>query len=794
MYFSAGSFPDAPQLETRMGLLLIDLQYDFIATDGKLLVSNVQEFLPQIPDLAYAFRKKGDVVWIRTEFLEPRPSVSEDLGCHIIVLKEHLDQNNLDAGQCLDKSSCPSPVKVARAVDDPEAFLAEKMFEEARCCVPGSPGAEFPSTISSAVDAKRDKILTKTCYSAFHEGSLLQMLRAKLITELYLCGSLSNISIYATALDAVRHGFAVTVVEDCVGFRNEKCHAEALRRMADAMGANGIEMRELMDDLNGNLIDDGRDGGTEDYLQVEPRPYEPRAHASSDDLPLRPKIQDWLLGLDKAPQAQETVYHVSGAKPSEELDTPVAQGPGSPSGNDSFVTANEAWQDTPDPSTPPRKRSMGQVDFEERKSESIHTNPRRRSFHGTMAEPQARAKSARIRVRRRALPGEQRDTPIATGDVATFIGQNLTIAPLERTSNPDSILSEDENVSSLFSEAKPFTSKVAKPRRSEATTTSGLGDLVGEGDSRILYDFISDFVPVTGAAEVFGCLRHEVKWQQMYHRSGEVPRLVAVQGEVGSDDSVPIYRHPADEPPPLLAFSPLVQLIREHVEREVQHPINHVLIQLYRGGEDNISEHSDKTLDIVRGSVVVNYSVGAMRTMTLRTKRPARPSASSPMQPAASHPGCIDQHACDDSKAQRMATAAEPEQRTSQRIPLPHNSLFILGQATNQKWLHAIRADKRREHEKLDEELAFNCERISLTFRHIGTFVDPATSTIWGQGAKCKDRNGAGIIPVGDEMEKEGEMLVRAFGQENQQSEFDWDEHYGGGFDVVSFVTKAQPQ
>ena len=88
-------------------------------------------------------------------------------------------------------------------------------------------------------------------------------------------------------------------------------------------------------------------------------------------------------------------------------------------------------------------------------------------------------------------------------------------------------------------------------------------------------------------------------------------------------DSCPVYRHPSDESPPLLPFSPMIQLIREHVERVVQHPVNHVLIQLYRGGTDYISEHSDKTVDIAPNSCIVNVSLGAERAMTLRTKKDA---------------------------------------------------------------------------------------------------------------------------------------------------------------------------
>ena len=54
-------------------------------------------------------------------------------------------------------------------------------------------------------------------------------------------------------------------------------------------------------------------------------------------------------------------------------------------------------------------------------------------------------------------------------------------------------------------------------------------------------------------------------------------------------------------------------MIRERVEKILQHPVNHVLIQYYRTGNDYISEHSDKTIDVIRGSKIVNVSLGAER-------------------------------------------------------------------------------------------------------------------------------------------------------------------------------------
>lgn len=238
---------------------------------------------------------------------------------------------------------------------------------------------------------------------------------------------------------------------------------------------------------------------------------------------------------------------------------------------------------------------------------------------------------------------------------------------------------------------------------------------------------------------------------------GEVPRLVAVEGEVGSDGSFPIYRHPADESPRLLPWSSTVSLIRTAAEMAVGHPLNHVLIQHYRTGADYISEHSDKTIDVVRGSKIVNVSLGARRVMTLRGKE--RKGDGTP--------------------------------RTSQKIPLPHNSMFVMGLETNKVWLHGISIDKRPLQLKDQYEAAQGGARISLTFRQIGTFLSADKKCIWGQGARSKTRDEAGnTLKGGDEAGR----LLAAFGQENHDPAFDWERSYGDGFDVVHFTVRDQAQ
>jgi alkylated DNA repair dioxygenase AlkB len=288
------------------------------------------------------------------------------------------------------------------------------------------------------------------------------------------------------------------------------------------------------------------------------------------------------------------------------------------------------------------------------------------------------------------------------------------------------------------------------------------GEAIAEGDTTLVFPFL----PSDIAESAFNSLKSEVAWSVMRHHGGEVPRLVAVEGAVNEDGSFPIYRHPSDESPPLLQFTPTVSVIRSHVERVVGHPVNHVLIQFYRSGTDYISEHSDKTIDVDRSSKIVNVSLGAQRTMVLRQKKD-RDIAADPLL------------SCDSPPTAKVI-------RDAQRVNLPNNSIFIMGLQTNEKWTHEIRQDNRMDSLKSEEERAFNCERISLTFRNIKTFLSADQKSIYGQGATGK--TAAEARPVISGNPEETERMVKAFSMENRQSQFAWDEVYGQGFDVLHFT------
>jgi nicotinamidase-related amidase/alkylated DNA repair dioxygenase AlkB len=256
----------------------------------------------------------------------------------------------------------------------------------------------------------------------------------------------------------------------------------------------------------------------------------------------------------------------------------------------------------------------------------------------------------------------------------------------------------------------------------------------------------------------YEAVEREVAWSAMFHRGGEVPRRVAIQGARAPDGVEPLYRHPVDAQPALAPFTPHVDAIRRAVEARVGHPLNHCLIQLYRDGRDWIGEHSDKTLDVARPSVIVNVSLGRTRTMVLRPKR-----------------------------------AADEAPAVTQKIPLPHGSFLVMGLETNRAYYHAI----KKEGAAPDGD----GPRISLTFRHIGTWLDPSTGAVWGVGAKTRDRAEAELrararaaLPDDERARRdreEAEQMIRLFREENVDPSFD-PAAYASGFDVIDFRTLSE--
>lgn len=513
MFTSRGMAGQLPKFETRKALIIINLQNCAFDTSDGLAVCEPQDFVERIKEVVPVFRTTGEIVWIRTEFEDDKTAQSSSTAEEDV--RHGIEEKRVQAHKMSDETTGDRDRDQVRQVfqrgtyfptgrtnammrhassqtrseqrnehigsfindEDADAYLSKpRKGQTPKLFAPGTYGASLMDDVLPYVDRQKDMMIVKNHYSAFDATSLLLSLRMKLVTHIYLCGLLSNVSIYSTAADAVRHGFEVTVVEDCLGYRSHEKHLDAMRHMADMLGVSGIDTDEIIAESGG----------------VEP------------------------------PDAAITMFSGPGI---EGIQSPTK-------------SANHR-----------------------------HQGPEN-SYGTTRTETIFRA------------PNDPANTSISVTET------DPDVATEEMDPNYISAASPKESYSSPAETSSALKKKIRKPQRS----TLGPTDKIGEGDSRIILDVLSSDLH----KNAFKLLKKEVQWVAMRHRGGEVPRKIAVQGEVGEDGSMPIYRHPADESPPLLPFSETVQRIREEVQQILKQPFNHALIHLYRSGIDNISEHSDK--------------------------------------------------------------------------------------------------------------------------------------------------------------------------------------------------------
>ncbi|KAG5983993.1 hypothetical protein E4U55_006505 [Claviceps digitariae] len=673
-----------PQLNTRKALILVDLQNDFVEPDGAFPATDPEGFVSRTARLINEIRGKGDVVWVQSQFDKPVPADTEAI---IVSDMTPVTRHKDSRGRIM------APIN-SDELPDEEAFLSQP---EAKCAKAGSWGVKIISAMEEVMQ-ERDTVITKSHYSGFNGTPLLRTLRAKMVMEVFICGSMANVGVYATAIDAAGHGMSITIVDDCCGYRSEQRQFSAVRNLIELTGCEIASAEEVIENL----------------------------HSSSGATPTQTPRRG----------AQTTLPSVTSS-------------------------TRARRQHAPDTAVSNILNSLAGLRLDAKDPETV-------AGDGAAKNPVSLADSeeAHLSNNQEIYAKNDKSLTVAADDRLTSSGSESNVYQDSNTAAltfDRKIQGDNDNVDISRSSQHSHTTIRSSLRMSqqpvpESSVTKGriLQKGLGEGDT----DIIENVLPQELEKDAFEKLRNEVQWQRMMHQGGEVPRLVAVQGEVAQDGSMPVYRHPSDESPPLLPFSSTVRAIKAETEKHLGHTVNHVLIQFYRDGKDYISEHSDKTIDVVKGSYIANVSIGAERTMVLRTKRrdkdPSRTDASSP-------PGNTN--------------------RQIQRARLPHNSLCRMGLKTNMKWLHSIRQDKRAEREKTPAEVAYNGGRISLTFRHIGTFLDKNEKMIWGQGATGKTRSTAKSVINGQG--PEAIAMLKAFGAENNSSVFDWDAQYGKGFDVL---------
>ncbi|CAD5107788.1 alpha-ketoglutarate-dependent dioxygenase AlkB family protein [Zestomonas carbonaria] len=128
------------------------------------------------------------------------------------------------------------------------------------------------------------------------------------------------------------------------------------------------------------------------------------------------------------------------------------------------------------------------------------------------------------------------------------------------------------------------------------------------------------------AAGEAGCWFDELvartPWQQpqvfLHGRFYPVPRQVAWYG-----DAEARYRYSGLSHEPL-PWTPLLAEIRRRVEAECGQPLNGVLLNYYRDGQDSMGWHSDDEPELGAHPLVASLSLGGARRFDLRRKGGSR--------------------------------------------------------------------------------------------------------------------------------------------------------------------------
>ena len=221
--------------------------------------------------------------------------------------------------------------------------------------------------------------------------------------------------------------------------------------------------------------------------------------------------------------------------------------------------------------------------------------------------------------------------------------------------------------------------------------------------------------------------------------------------KIADDNNIlqPIYRYPIDPHQYPSIESNMNEIIKELLffcRNRYQCKFNHALIQYYPNSKSSyINEHSDKTLDIDQNSIIINISIGASRTMILKSKKIYQQN----IQQSAQH--------------------------IYYKTKLIHGSCYTLSLAENQQFLHAIKCDKRIINLKDNDELYNYGERISITFRKIITYHNPLTGYLYKEINNQIDTNHAYESSV---QAKDKNLMYQAFSLENKESNLVYDQIY----------------
>ena len=180
-------------------------------------------------------------------------------------------------------------------------------------------------------------------------------------------------------------------------------------------------------------------------------------------------------------------------------------------------------------------------------------------------------------------------------------------------------------------------------------------------------DYDEEWMPPAEATSLFERLCEDLDWEQrpikVFGKEVMQPRLIDWAGELP-------YRYSGQTLPPK-PFHPSLNSLMAKVSEVVDTPFNHVLLNLYRDGADNMGMHADDEWELGKNPTIAAVSLGAVRRFSIAKKGKGR-------------------------------------KRIRLKLELAHGSLMVMGGTIQHRFWHGV--PKQRQVET---------HRINITFRQL---------------------------------------------------------------------------
>jgi nicotinamidase-related amidase len=164
---------------TRLALLVIDMQHDFVDENGAIPCEGASRVVPKIRELIVEAHRSRIPVIFTQELHRPQ---------------------RVDFGRELDGN-------------------------EPLHCIEGSRGAEI---VEELAPEKLDYVVPKRRYSGFFGTDMNILLRGLGVDTLYITGAATDVCVYLTAMDAHQFDFKVRIPRDCVSGTSKTAHEATL--------------------------------------------------------------------------------------------------------------------------------------------------------------------------------------------------------------------------------------------------------------------------------------------------------------------------------------------------------------------------------------------------------------------------------------------------------------------------------------------------------------------------------------------------------------------------------------